>query len=309
MYTIAKKDEILNGYLKFVKEGFEEHKETYTLDEAMKAGDVDRVRTIIKGIQNNAISSIPTGLPIPKASLYVNPIGENEITIINITLSNKINSSKSFKFSYVATRNNTLQTVYEFISQVYLELLEDIMVEANLEIVNSILADAVKDADVPYTVSVISPLNNGGKKIASITDDSIVFVADSSKILDIEDLLILQEPDELISEEQIEAAKSAIVNELATAQTPEELVGIYGGMLVSYVCNINKRVKPITLIKKVCSKKAASLHAKKEEIGYYNDNGVYSLVARRDGHFEVVLSPFDVETLRKVDFDVISALA
>ena len=42
---------------------------------------------------------------------------------------------------------------------------------------------------------------------------------------------------------------------------------------------------------------------------YYYVNDIFALVARRDGHFEVILAPFDVNTLRKVDVDILKEIA
>lgn len=308
MYNLSKKEEIIASYQTLLGEGFEENKAGYKLDEAMESGNVDRVRDIIRAIHSNAIACVPVGLPAPKASLYVSPTGAPEINVIKLVLSNKIHAEKEFKFAYTATRGNAAEKVHSFISEVYCALLVDELIEANLAVVNRVLAEAVEAAGVGYTVRLVSPLGFSGKKIASMTDDAIEFVADETKAFYLDDLLCLYEPDETYPEEKIAAAKAQIADEIAKAQTVEQLVGLRGGVLVSYVSDINKRVKPITLIKKVCNRVASTLAGQKDAIGYYHKDNVYALVARRDGHFETILSPFNTETLLKVDVDVLAGL-
>lgn len=78
---------------------------------------------------------------------------------------------------------------------------------------------------------------------------------------------------------------------------------------MAYICDISKRLKPLTLIKKICSKNIEKLRGSKDAVAYYFEDDVFALVERRDGNFTVVLSPFDVKTLRRVDVDVLKGIA
>lgn len=310
MFNVEKKEEILAAFASMVEEGFNENSHNYNIEEAMDKDDVDRVREIVRAIQANVIACIPTGMAIPKASMYVSPLGEEgAISIVTVTISNRVNSDKDFKFTYTATKANAAKKISDFIQDVYNGLLVDIMIDENLKQVNEALSDAAKAAGIPYSVRVISPLGQNGRKIAYMSDDELVFVADEARALALDDILVFHDPDEFITQERIDSAKEDLANDLAKAQTTEELVGQHGGMLIHYVSDISNRVKPMTLISKICNKNALKLRGAKDSIAYYKEGNVFALVARRDGHFEVLLSPFDTETLNKVDFDVLKALA
>lgn len=310
MINATTKNEFLSQFVNNSKEMFESVKENYNLIEAMDSEDVDAIRGIVRKVQSLMIANIPDGLSIPKASLYVSPTGSDTISIVNITVSNKISADKAFSYSTVVTREKAIEKVLDFMISVYSALIVDELVSSNLVRVNDVLAKAATEAGIEYGIKVVSSLGYEGKKIASMTDDEIVFVADEERVFALDDIIVLFESaTEDISEEVIQAQHQNIVDELTKAQTPEQLVGIHGGMLVAYVCDLSKRLKPMTLIKKVCSKNVAKIRGDKDTIAYYYVNDVFALVARRDGHYEVVLAPFDVNTLRKVDVDILKEIA
>lgn len=190
----------------------------------------------------------------------------------------------------------------------YADLITDEMIEENLKIVNDVLEEVVNKAGVSYEISVVSPVGQQGKVLSSILDDKVVFVADTERAFELEDIMALQEPDEDITEDMIASAIEDEVNIVSGCQTPEQLVAKHGGMLVSYVCNINKQIRPMTLIKKVCSKDVMRVKGQNDTFAYYNNGEVFALLYRRDGEFEIALSPFDMKTLRKADFDVLGAI-
>lgn len=310
MYNVNKKNEIVAELAENVKANVSKNLADLDLRGFMEGNNTDLVRESVLKIQANVTSAIPEGIPVPKASLYISPSGTDttKISLITLTLTNKVKGNKKFKYSYAATIDNVKESILDFFLASYTELVVDYMIDENLEKVNEILAGAVKEADLSYEVQVVSPLGNEGKKIAYIGDDLIQFVAVEERILDMDDILIVSEASELVPEESIAEAKKQLAECLATAQTPEQLVGIHGGVLIEYVSDINKRVKPMTLIKKVCSRNAFKLTGNKDALAYYAEGNVFALVAKRDNKFEVVLTPFDVETLRKTDIDVVAEI-
>lgn len=311
MINAKLRDELLSQFKSGSREMFDSVKENYKLKEAMESNDVDSIRDIVKKVQLIMVANIPDGLKIPKTSLYVSPTGTDSISIVNITISNRISDeNKKFSYSSAVTKDNCIEKVFDFIQSVFVALIVDDLVNENLAKVNDVLAQAAAESGIEYEIKVVSSLGNEGKKIASMTDDKIVFVADEERVFSLENIIVLlDEPIELITSEVIEDHYQRIVEELSTAQTPEQLVGIHGGALVSYVCDISKRLKPVTLIKKICGKNISKIHGDKDTIAYFFENDVYALIARRDGKFEVILSPFDVKTLHKVDVDVLKAIA
>lgn len=308
MYNVEVKNELTKAFLEEVEAKREKNLLDLDMGGYMKKGRVDLVRECISKIQSNVVASIPVGLAVPKFSLYITPIGEEEITMISITATNKVTGKKQFKYS-VSVYENVVDTVLDFMQNIYLELLVDSMMESNLEVVNEVLAEAAVSAGLGYEISVTSPLGMKDKKISYIGDDAIVFVCDEDRIFELEDVLVFSEVAGLVTEEHIANAKKQIAENLGTMQTPEQLVQNHGGVLIEYLCDINKHVKAMTLIKKVYNKNALKVLGNKDTFAYFHQDNIFSIVARREGVFEVILSPFDTETFRKVDFDVLKAIS
>lgn len=310
MTNLETKNAVIDEFTEQVKVNAEGNLKDLDLAGFMTKGLTDLVKDGVGKIQANVIAAIPEGYAVPKVSLYVTATGTDEksISLVSISVTNRVKSTKKFKFSYQATPDNVVEKITDFFLAVYTELVVDAIIDENLVKVNEVLAEAVEAAGLDYGIEVVSALGTNGKKIAYIADDLIQFVADEERIFDIDDILVLQEVDELITEEHIENAKKQIVEVLGTAQTPEQLVGIHGGPLISYIANINKRVKPITLIKSVCNRNAKKVTGNKDTLAYYSEGDTYAIVSKRDNKFEVILSPFDVNTLRKVDVDVLKEI-
>jgi hypothetical protein len=308
MINAVTRDTLVEQFQSGVSTMFEEVKGNYNIAEAMASNSIDDVRAIIKKVQSLMVANIPGNAP--KASLYISSSGVDEINVINITVANKISSSKSFSYQTSITKGKTIEKIVDFMKDVYTALLVDDLICENLERVNEVLAEAVKDAGLSYGIKVVSPLGNDNKKIASMTDDEIVFVADPERVFTLDTIIVLlDEADEVITEDVITSHYNSLVDDISQAQTPEQLVGIHGGALVAYICDISKRLKPLTLIKKICSKNIEKLRGSKDAVAYYFEDDVFALVERRDGNFTVVLSPFDVKTLRRVDVDVLKGIA
>lgn len=309
MINAVTRDTLVEQFQSGVSTMFEEVRGNYNIAEAMASNSIDDVRAIIKKVQSLMVANIP-GRNAPKASLYISSSGVDEINVINITVANKISSSKSFSYQTSITKGKTIEKIVDFMKDVYTALLVDDLICENLERVNEVLAEAVKDAGLSYGIKVVSPLGNDNKKIASMTDDEIVFVADPERVFTLDTIIVLlDEADEVITEDVITSHYNSLVDDISQAQTPEQLVGIHGGALVAYICDISKRLKPLTLIKKICSKNIEKLRGSKDAVAYYFEDDIFALVERRDGNFTVVLSPFDVKTLRRVDVDVLKGIA
>lgn len=309
MFNAKQRDELIREFRNKVEGSFESINSS--VEESMKAGDSRAVIDGVKRLQNLAIAAIPVGIAIPKASLYVSPMGEDEITLVYVTLSNKINSEEKFSYKTSVNQKDADAHLFSFIEEVYADLVQNEIIKTNLAKVNNVLSQAVAEAGLSYAIRVISPIGTSvGKKIFSMTDDEIVFVANAERALDLDDMLIFYDaPDEVVSEEMIQGAYSKLVETLTSAQTPEQLVGIHGGSLISLICDISKRIKPATLIKAVCTKDVKKLRGDNDAVAFYQEGNTYALVARRSGNYEVILSPFDLEDLHRVDVDVLDAIA
>lgn len=307
MFNVQKKDELIKLFTETAREVVGESCKDLDLFTFMDESKVDLIRESVAKIQNCIIASIPEGLAVPKVSLYVTPTG-NPVNLIGVTVTNRVIADKKFKYSETFVKHNVVDAIANFFIATYIELLIEGMISENLEEVNAIVKDLVAKAGIGYEVEVVSPLGQKGRKVAAISDDKVIFVADEDRALDLDDILILNRDSELVTEELFEEAFNNAADEFATAQTTEQLVALHGGLLISYIADINKQVKAMTLLKKVCSKDAKKLTGSNDTLAYYNDGKVFAIIARRDGHLEVVLSPFEIETMRKSDVDVLKAI-
>lgn len=310
MFNVKMKEEVLAQFKENIKLNREANCSDIDLGKYMTEGNVSLVRDCVTKVKDNVVASVPATINIPRVSLYVRATGNDQekISLVMVSVTNVLSSAKKFKFSLSLANRNATEIAFDFFETVYEQLITDTMIAENLEKVNEVLAKATEEAGLGYTIKVVTPMGNDGKKISFMSDEEIDFVADADRALSLDDVLVLQEPHGLVTEEMIEGAFKVEVEGLAEAQTPEQLVAKHGGLLVQYVCDVSKLVKPITLIKKVCNRNIANTRGNKDCIMYYSKDKVYALVAKRDGQLEVILSPFDTETLRKVDVDVLAGV-
>lgn len=311
MVNVAKKEELFAKFVEGVESNVNENLAGLDMAGFCAEGNADLVKDCVEKIRANVTSAVPFGYAIPKASLYVSSSGTDgkSISVISITLTNGWKDEKKFKFAtQLPVRTSIVEEVKDFFFEAYKQLFMDILIAENLEDINALIAECTEKAGLNYKVVVVSPLGNDGKKVAYISDEEVDFVADINRIFDIDDILVLQAPDELITEEKIENAKQPLVDEFGLSQTTVQLVGAHGGSLIKYLCNIGTQVKAITLIRKVNNKNAQRLTGKKDTVAYYENGDVYAVVTRRDGAFDVLLKPFNVKTLVNEDVDVLAAL-
>ena len=308
MVNVERKNELIKAFQDCAKQNFETTCSDLEMVKFMKEKEVGLVKECVVKIKNNVLAAIPEGVAIPRISIYQTLTGQDEVDVLTITVTNCLNGEKKFKFKFTVAQNKVTIRVRDFFIMVYTELLKDSLMEQNLERVNEVLELAAKEANLPYAIKVVTPMNNEGKKIAMMTDNEIQFVADEDRIFAFEDILVLQEEGELITEEMLQDAFRHEVECIEVAHTPEQLVEQYGGSLVTYVCDISTLVKPMTYIKKITNKNIMNYKGNKDAILYYLKDNVFALFAKRDGNVEQILSPFDITTLRKVDVDVLGSI-
>lgn len=309
MVNLETKQMLLKQFDEIVEANMKENCSDLDMAGMMASDNVNLTKECVIKIKNNVLAALPVGVSVPRISIYQSCSGTDDgITLNVITVTNCISSDIKFKYQFAVTRTNPVEVVKDFLKSIYKELIEDSLIRENLEVVNDVLEQAVEKAGISYKVKIVSPMGNYGKKIAFMSDDEIHFVADSERVFELDDILVLRDADDIITDEMIMSAFNNEVEAIAEAQTPEQLVDKRGGMLVKYVCDIRKSDRPMTMIKKVTNKNAMSKRGNKDAIMYFKDGDVFSLVARRDGNMEVLLSPFDIKTFRKVDFDVLEKI-
>lgn len=309
MKNVTMKDLIVDEFIQNVDANLEIVKAYGSLAESMKKDDAGMAKYLITETVKIMVASIPEGVNIPDVSVYTSMNGDdNMIRVIDLILRNKYSSKYEFKMkNRIVYSENIFDVVVDFLKCSYIELIIDALVRQNLEVVNAKLAEIGEAAGNEFKVSIVSPLSNKGKKIASITDEEVVFVADEERVLNLDDILVFCKPQEFLTEETIQKGFDDEVSRFAEAQTTVQFVGVHDP-LVAYICDISKLVKPFTLIKKVYSKNIAKVKSNKDALAYFQEDKVFSVLSVNEDGVEVVLKPFDIETLEVVDMDVLSKL-
>lgn len=310
MVNIAARDKILNLFRDSVQAHIDENLAGVNLKEQCANGDMDIIRATVRAIESSVIAAIPAGIGVPKASLYINGTGDGQkVTVLSLSLTSGWKDAKKFKYSIkLPVDDGIMPTISDFMKESYEDLLGDIIAAENLTRVNELLNKLTAEAGVNYTIQVVTPTGNNCGAVQVISDTEAVFVVDMNRIFEIDDIMALAEPNELITEEMIADAQKKLADEIGLCQTTPQLVGKHGGSFLKHLCKIGTQVKAITLIGKTVSKNAEKLTGKNDTRAYFRKDKVYAILDRVDGNLEVSLSPFNVDTLMNEDFDVLSAI-
>ena len=307
MYNLEKVNTILAEFNELVAINLESVKIAGDLSQAMLSDDVDKTKYIIKNIHKTVSRCVPQGLDVAGATIYIT-LGGNDscIRVVGLSLKNKRSEDFEFKMKAdIVYSERIFEEVSDFIVCAYNSLLTDALIRANLEVVNSTLANICKDAGLSFKVSFISPLGRENKKIEKITDDELVYVAVEERVFDIDDLVIFADKD---NEELAESYKNEydyLVSKFASVQTTPQFVDM-NVSLVSYLGDISDYVKAFTLIRKVNTKNIEKVTSKNSVVvaNYFDkENSIYALIRVSHGNREIVLSPFNTSTLEVVDLD------
>jgi hypothetical protein len=315
MINTKTRDEIVKKFTEDVERTAEEVRGRIKLYSYYKAGVYDVVREGIHDIQK----IIERQLPLSKEE-----VNENKVAIhvsftantISVIMKNKFESCAvkfKEKFAIVIRAGVSDDTIYdecfENMFTVYENVLVDILMRPNVYEFNKVLGELTEAAGLDYKVSVTRPYQNDGKKISVLTDDEVVFVCDQDRIFDIDTLTIMQTPVAVaegeepvgLTQEAIDEAKKAMSDLFATAQTTAEFVENKGFPVIQFVCDLPKLKKPITYMNKIANKNIMNNKKAYDGLYFYYKDNVFALAEAKDGAVEVVFSPIDVNTFKRVE--------
>ncbi len=184
----------------------------------------------------------------------------------------------------------------------------------NVDELNAKLEEICAENDIPYTFG-FDVVADSDSFVLDITDDHVTFIADVSAAHDISTLGLFRGGDEY---EDLVYNKTVtqLVDSLKALQTTAQLVK--GNLkLVKTVSGVSTKKRANKLIRGSYHRQAKFLSKVKTGVGYFdetvtidgNNVEVFALVNKaEDGTLSVVLSPFDVKTQFRVDYDVLAAL-
>lgn len=308
MYNLESRDKYLREFSERVEGRIDFLKCYCDLYAEMAKDNVVVVKSFISMVNTEISKVTPKELSVAPASVYTQFSGEDGISLIKLTLRNKYSDKRHFSMKREFARTTSVfDEVVDFFRCSYIELITDALVRSNLEVVNSVLGKICEGANNSFRVTVVPPMGNLGKSLLKITDDEVVYVASEDRALSLDDILVFSTPTEFVKEELIEKGINKEISLFAQAQTSPQFVGLKSP-LIGYICDIGKLIKPITLIKKAYSRNALKVTGNKETLAYYTEDGVYSVVRLGKDIKEVVLQPFNTESLERVDLDVLSKI-
>lgn len=275
---------------------------------------INTVTELIDGIETGVKAPNVDGVKLPAylSKVTYEADGSSEVTI---TVRTKLKSDYKYRKDAVVALDE------DFIvnaGKVYIDALFDMFhideAMQNIEALNAKIAGIIEENEIPYSFSFVVDANSSAT-VLSVNDNEVVFNASITRAQDIASLAIFREGSEynnLIRQE----ATDNLVAALKSIQTPVQL--IKGNVaLIKEVTGVSTKKRASKLIRDSYHRQAKFLGKVKTGVGYFDEtvkiNGedveVFALVSKaEDGTIALVLSPFDVKTLYKVDYDVVEAV-
>lgn len=179
------------------------------------------------------------------------------------------------------------------------------------------MAEYGESIELPYTIAFGVDTSVAGD-VLEITDDKIVFNVTPDAAQNIANLAIMRDvaEDDEYSRLIVEDEMQKMTDILKTVSTPVQLLKANLPMITT-LTSVTARRKASRVIRKAYHRQAQYLKAVKQGVGYFDetvkidgkDVEVFALVRKNeDESLEVLLSPFDADTLYKVNFDVLAAV-
>lgn len=266
---------------------------------------VSDIETIIKGTYFEGIS-------VPDFISKITTVQDEDGRTLKISIRSKLKAA----YKFVRERNVTItDNIVEDIATFYIDALFEMfyldMAHKNVTALNDKIAGIVKENEIPYTVVFV--VSDTAKTIVnSITDNSLVLNASISEAHNIASLGLFYEGSEYNDMVAAEAAKK-LADELKAVQTPVQFLKSNND-LIKKLTGVSTKKRANKLIREIHHRKVENLDAVKQGIGYFNAEvevageqvEIFALVEKsEDGTKTVILSPFNVKTLEKVDYNVL----
>ncbi len=308
VYSKQVKDSIVAEFHTSVSDACSAIYQKYFIADHIAEGLLENLKKECKRLNSFVKTFLPKGIKVDYPKLRFALSGDT----FTITARNsEANSVLKYKIAKSFTRRtgSTNEVMFEeyanWIYDLYEVLLVSALQQKNVDAVNAVLDEITQMADTSYSVHVAIPFGQKGKRLAYVSDDEVVFCVDEDKIFDLDDVAVMAEPGNILSESDIQAAKEAVANEYATAHTVFEFIKNGGFNLINYLCGKTGK-SVMTQIKSITKKNMANQSRRVDGLAYYSVDNVFAIVEFKGGNIEVVLSPFNVDTFEKVDVDVMS---
>lgn len=273
------------------------------------------VSQIISGVETIIKGTFFEGVSLPAFISKVSVETDGDARVINISLRSKLKAA--YKFSRVRTvalSDNIIEDIATFYIDALFEMFYLDEAHTNVTALNDKIATLVAENEIPY--SVVFVVSDAAQTIvSSISDTRLELNASISEAHDISSLGLFFEGSEY-NDMVAETATKKLVDELKAVQTPVQFLKSNND-LIKKLTGVSTKKRANKLIREIHHRKAENLGSVKQGVGYYNAEveiagetvEIFALVEKaEDGTKTVVLSPFNVKTLEKIDFDVLAAV-
>ena len=289
------------------------------LNKTIQAGTTEEVMTKVSelissiGVLVRGASACLEDATLPEfLHSYTGYEGNGTLAEIDLTVKTKLKAVNSYKLvqRIAVDENLVVNCINTFLSAIttifYMELAQD-----NLDALNEKVTGLVASEGLPFEFGFV--LSDTGL-VSEITDTKVVFNVSLERALEIQSLPVFSNGTEY-SNICAESESEALVEGLKSVQTTTQLLKA-PIKLIQTVCNSKSKKRADILIRQTYHKQAKFLANAKAGIGYVEEevevNGekvsIFALVKKSGGEFTVELSPFDINLLVNVDYDVLASL-
>lgn len=310
-------DGIYEEIVKNIKE-FAEVRATDVASIAEKSVEdgLEVVMKIVTGVETMFKAANIDGVGLPAFLSKVTTTSTDHVTSIHLRVSSKLRAEiKNRMDADIDVDKDFVYNVADVYEKVLYDLFYAEVANENVKELNARIADLIIKNEIPYSFEFAVRLDTDAP-VLSVTDNNIVFNASIKNALDISSNAMFMSGDayfDMIRDE----AEANLVEALKGIATPVQLIKS-NVKLIRELTNLATKKRASKIIRMSYHRQAKYLNAVNAGVGYFNEtvdiNGeeteVFALVEKsEDGSLATILSPFNIKTLMKVDYDVIGALA
>lgn len=240
--------------------------------------------------------------------------GTDKVDNVEVSVRSKLKSDKKFKYVFnSANADSLVPELLKFFTACTIDISLIDMACENIKELNAFIEAACEEAETPVYVKFVYGADNG----VDVTDEAITFELSSKPAVSIGDVIMFKVIENASDYSQFEkdCQRSRFISFLKSVQTPIEFLKCNDSFFVSIVpFRARKRVDCILREKYHKNYKTAGRY--KSATYYLNevvnvdgeDVKVFALVKVDGDAVTTVLSPFNVRSLIKVDYDVVGAV-
>lgn len=278
---------------------------------------LNKIDALVKCIGANMKGVVVDGVGLPGFLSSISAV-EGSLDEVDVTVKSKLKAKQKVRnVRTVKVDEDFVENVGKLFTDTLFELYYLEWADMNVQALNARIAEILEEEKIPFELEFAVTTSSG--RVVSIDDKKVVLKAQTGEALNLSRNGLLVDIDEEADDYDIMVAteaKEEFLSIMRTIQiTPEILKKKIG--IVEKLADLHTKKLANKLIREGYHKKVENLKDSKSGVGYFaqkvdidgQEVNVFSLLKKNDsGKLEVVLSPFNVETNKAVDFDVVKAI-